>query len=229
MGRATIILTNRAIRERAKSWIDKAPMNTRVEFKASRRSLPQNDRMWAMLTDVATQVPWHGVKLGPEDWKLIFLDALNRELRIVPNIDGTGFVNLGRSSSDLSKAEMSDLMELIAAWGTQNGVVLSDSTTLGTEGEARSTGMHTNTSSKEYALEAGPQPLAIDLCWARGEQRIPPWMIDRYGYEKATRIGVVAMVGGKDKTRIRNATTGPYRDLLISIAETAHERRRTAA
>jgi hypothetical protein len=51
-----------------------------VEFKAPKRSLPQNDRMWAMLTDVATQLPWHGIKLSPDDWKLIFLDALKREL-----------------------------------------------------------------------------------------------------------------------------------------------------
>lgn len=67
------------------------------------------------------------------------------------------------------------------------------------------------------------------LHWGRGEQRIPQWMIDRYGYEKARRIGVVAMVGGKDKTRIRNATPGPFRDLLISIAETACAKRREAA
>jgi hypothetical protein len=53
--------------------------------------------------------------------------------------------------------------------------------------------------------------------WGRGEQRIPQWMIERYGYEKARRIGVVAMVGGKDKTRIRNATPEPFRDLLLSI------------
>jgi hypothetical protein len=43
-------------------------------------------------------------------------------------------------------------------------------------------------------------------------------MVERYGYEKARRIGVVAMVGGKDKTRIRNATPIPFRDVLLSIA-----------
>jgi len=59
-----------------------------------------------------------------------------------------------------------------------------------------------------------------ELHWGRGEQRIPEWMIDRYGYEKARRIGVVAMVGGKNKTIIRNATPVPFRDLLISIART---------
>jgi hypothetical protein len=67
-----------------------------------------------------------------------------------------------------------------------------------------------------------------ELEWSLGEQRIPQWMIDRYGYEKARRIGVVAMVGGKDKTRIRNATPEPFRDLLLSIARTAYEQKEAA-
>ncbi len=60
-----------------------------------------------------------------------------------------------------------------------------------------------------------------DLIWERHPQIIPQWMIDRYGYKKARRIGQVAMIGGKDKTRIRNATPLPFRDLLIAIACTA--------
>jgi hypothetical protein len=46
-------------------------------------------------------------------------------------------------------------------------------------------------------------------------------MVERYGYAKARRIGLVAMCGGKDKTRKRNATPVPFRDLLLSIARTA--------
>ena len=126
MGRALVTLRNKADRERASKWIEKAPFGTRVEFKASKRSLPQNDRMWAMLTEVATQLKWHGISLAPDDWKLVFLDALNRESRFVPNIDGTGFVNLGRSSSDLSKEEMTELIELIFAFGAQHGVKFNE-------------------------------------------------------------------------------------------------------
>ena len=51
-----------------------------------------------------------------------------------------------------------------------------------------------------------------------GEQRIPEWMIERYGYEKARKIGVVAMVGGKDKQAKRNRTPEPFRDFLLSLA-----------
>ena len=92
----------------------------------SKRSLPQNDRMWAMLSELALQLPWHGQKLRADDWKLIFLEALKRELRLVPNIDGDGFVDLSRSSSDLSKNEMGDLLDLIAAFGAQHGVMFGD-------------------------------------------------------------------------------------------------------
>jgi hypothetical protein len=120
--RATLILASPSVRDKAHTWIDKAPSGTRLDFKAPRRTLPQNSRMWAMLSDVAAQVPWHGLKLSPDDWKLLFLDALKREVRMVPNLDGNGFVSLGRSSSDLSKAEMGDLMELISAFGANHGV-----------------------------------------------------------------------------------------------------------
>jgi len=126
MSRATLIIASTAQRLQAIAWINKAPWNTRVEFKAPKRTLPQNDRMWAMLTDVARQVPWHGVRLTPDDWKLIFLDGLKQELRLVPNINGNGFVNLGRSSSDLSKGEMGDLMALIEAFGAEHGVTFHD-------------------------------------------------------------------------------------------------------
>ena len=126
MSRALIILNSTQDRLRAVSWVQKAPAGTRLEFKAAKRSLPQNDLMWSRLTDVANQLTWHGVKLRPDDWKVVFMDALKREVRIVPNIDGNGFVNLGRSSSDLSKEEMSDLIALIESFGAQHGVKFHD-------------------------------------------------------------------------------------------------------
>lgn len=66
------------------------------------------------------------MKLSPDDWKLIFMDALNQEMRLVPNLNGNGFINLGRSSSRLTKSEMSDLQELIAEFGARNEVEFAD-------------------------------------------------------------------------------------------------------
>lgn len=60
-----------------------------------------------------------------------------------------------------------------------------------------------------------------ELNWSKGEQRLHPTALARYGYAKARRIGMTAMVGGKDKTKIRNATPVEFRDVLIGIARTA--------
>lgn len=60
-----------------------------------------------------------------------------------------------------------------------------------------------------------------ELDWSKGPQRLDPKMLDKYGYEKARRIGMCAMIGGKNKTIIRNATPLAFRDILISIARSA--------
>jgi hypothetical protein len=60
-----------------------------------------------------------------------------------------------------------------------------------------------------------------DLDWSRLPQRLDPKMLERHGYKKARRIGMVAMAGGKNKTAIRNATPPNFRDILIAIARTA--------
>jgi hypothetical protein len=66
-----------------------------------------------------------------------------------------------------------------------------------------------------------PQPAAarrwLDLSWGPCEQRLHPTALAKYGYAKARRIGMMAMVGGKDKTKIRNSTPDEFRDLLISM------------
>lgn len=56
------------------------------------------------------------------------------------------------------------------------------------------------------------------LIWGPSEQRIHPRALELHGYAKARRIGMMAMVGGKDKTRIRNATPPEFREVLLKIA-----------
>jgi hypothetical protein len=126
VSRALIILNRASDRERVQAWAAKAPWGTRITFQEAKRTSDQNARMWAMLTEVARQVEWDGLKLSADDWKLIFMAALKQELRMVRNLDRTGFVQLGRSSSDLSVAEMGDLMDLIAAFGAREGVTFAE-------------------------------------------------------------------------------------------------------
>lgn len=129
--RRVFILTTRDRRKGVAAIVAALPQFSRVEVKPPKRTLPQNDRFWASLTDVSEQHEHAGMTLSPDDWKLIFLDAYWRQrgesLRLVPNLDASGFVPLsGRSSSDLSAEEMSEVLEMIYAQGAEWGVTFND-------------------------------------------------------------------------------------------------------
>jgi hypothetical protein len=126
MSRALLVLTTDEARQKAVTWVNKAPVGTRVEFKASKRSLPPNDRMWAMLTDIAAQKEHGGRKYTPDQWKVLFLSACGQEVQFIPALDGKTFLPWGQSSSDLSKQEMTDLIEFMLVWGSENGVTFQD-------------------------------------------------------------------------------------------------------
>lgn len=126
MSRAVIVTYSQADRTRAANWCMKAPSGTRIEFKAARRSTDQNSRFWAMLTDVATQKEHAGRKYTPDQWKVLFMHAIGREVQFIPSLDNATFIPWGQSSSDLSVGEMKDLMDFMEAWGAEHGVVFHD-------------------------------------------------------------------------------------------------------
>lgn len=126
MTRATLVLVSPEIRQRAVHWVERLPEGTRVDFKAPKRSLEQNARLWAMLTDVATQKEHAGRKYTPDQWKVLFMHACGREVQFLPALNEPTFIPWGQSSSDLSKGEMTELIEFIHAWGAENGVVFHD-------------------------------------------------------------------------------------------------------
>lgn len=66
------------------------------------------------------------------------------------------------------------------------------------------------------------------LRWGEGEQRLTQEAIDRFGYEKARRRGVMVNFGGGGNATEREASPLAFRDLLISIAESANRVRRAA-
>jgi len=126
MSRALITVSSNIDRDRAARWAAQAPAGTRIEFKEPKRSIPQNDRLWAMLTDVATQKEHAGRKYTPDQWKILFMHACGREVQFIPALDNSTFIPWGQSSSDLSKGEMTDLIEFIFSWGASNGVTFQD-------------------------------------------------------------------------------------------------------
>jgi hypothetical protein len=124
MSRALVILANPSDRAKAAHWITIAEPFTRVTFQRPQRSLDQNSKMWATLTDIAEQLTWHGQKYTPDDWKDYLMHAL-RKARWMPDEDG-GFVPIGMRTSDLSKDEMSDFLELVMAFAARHDVRLSN-------------------------------------------------------------------------------------------------------
>lgn len=73
----------------------------------------------------------------------------------------------------------------------------------------------------------GPQP--PELIWGPAPQRLSEIALERHGYEKARRTGVMAYVGGKDKKAIRSRTPIAFRDLLLDIARQCGRRGLPAA
>jgi hypothetical protein len=122
----TATVTIRTDRKLIQRWAANVKAGTIVEFaEGPKRTSEQNDRLWAMLGDVSRQVEWYGQHLSDSDWKEVFSASI-RKLRVVPGIDAGTFIPLGLRTSKMRKAEMSDLLELIAAFGAEHGVVFHD-------------------------------------------------------------------------------------------------------
>lgn len=124
MSRAVLILSNADVRKRAAGWAENAEAGSRLELKGPRRSNDQNSLMWAHLTDVSEQAVHMGRKYDSNAWKALFLHALGRETQFIPALDGKTFLPITQSSSDLSKKEMSELLDFIQAFCAEQGITL---------------------------------------------------------------------------------------------------------
>lgn len=119
MPRLAFILTDTS-RRTAIEAIVAAPDGMEVIIQPRKRTLPQNDKLHAVLRDIADQVVWHGEKLSVDEWR-VMLSAAWKKQTVRHGIDG-GFVVMGTSTSQMSKAELSELVELAYAFGSQQGV-----------------------------------------------------------------------------------------------------------
>ena len=118
-------LTGEVAKKAACREVLSAPEGHVVTLAEPTRSLEQNAKLWASLSDLAMQTDWHGIKLTQEEWKDLLSAGLVKA-KVVPNMDGNGFVVLGQRTSRMSKQEFGDLLELISAFGTERGVRWSE-------------------------------------------------------------------------------------------------------
>lgn len=133
MSRQDITLSSETDRLKAVGWIMRAPLGFIITITDAMRTNEQNKLLWPLLGEISRAVTWQDLlgrpkRLTTHQWKIFFLDMLNQEAVNVPNADGTGYVNVGRSSSALSKSEFSNLLELIYQFGAERGVTFHDTT-----------------------------------------------------------------------------------------------------
>lgn len=118
------VFAHQQARDMAAHLCRNAPAGYVCTIQEPSRSLDQNAKLWALLTDVSQQVDWYGQKLTQEEWKDVFSASLKKQ-KVVPGIDG-GFVVCGQSTSKMGKKEFGDLLELIHAFGASKLVQWSD-------------------------------------------------------------------------------------------------------
>ena len=120
----TYKLVSDQVRAHCIDEIARAPLGKVVIVQDATRTLEQNALMWAMLADISAQVDWYGQKLTSEEWKDVFSAAINGQ-KVVPGLDNN-FVVCGQRTSRMTKKEMSDLCELMMAFGVEHEVKFSD-------------------------------------------------------------------------------------------------------
>jgi hypothetical protein len=127
MTRQTFTLYEPEQRLKVAKLVAALPKFSRVEIKGPARTRDQNNKLWAMLTDLSEQAEWHGKKRSTGDWKDLMTAAVKvaEGLEAVPGLEG-GLMILGLHTSDMDVSEMADVITYMLKWGDEHGVVWSD-------------------------------------------------------------------------------------------------------
>lgn len=127
MSRQAFTLFDTDQRRKVAKLVAELPKFSRVEIKGPARTLDQNNKLWAMLTDLSEQAEWAGKKRSTHDWKDLMTAAVKvaAGLEAVPGLEG-GLMILGLHTSEMDVSEMADVITYMLQWGDAHGVVWSD-------------------------------------------------------------------------------------------------------
>jgi NinB protein len=120
----SILRTDRTFAHRL---VDAAPMGSVMAISKPKRTNDQNSLMWALLSEVSAAKP-EGRELTPDIWKAVFMHSLDHAQRFEMALDGKGMVPVGFRSSRLTKAQFSDLIEVIHEYAARHGIQFKDAT-----------------------------------------------------------------------------------------------------
>lgn len=126
-------LRNEQVRLNSLNFIRTLPLDDRkplvVEVKPITRTLEQNAKLHALLSDIAKQCEFQGKKRDIETWKMIMVSAhkiaTGGQAEMAIGLEGE-VINLRESTAKMSIKRLASLIEYITAWGVANGVKFND-------------------------------------------------------------------------------------------------------
>ena len=100
-----------------------------MEIKLVSKTREQEEKYHAMIGDIAKQAQHMGAKWSAEDWKRLLVDQYLREVeniqgKVVPNLDGSGIVQLGFQTRNFTKEMANEFIEWLYSWSANNGIDL---------------------------------------------------------------------------------------------------------
>ena len=126
-------LRNEQVRSNSIDFIRKLPTNEKkpliVRITPMTRTLEQNSKLHAMLSDISKQCEFQGKKRDIDTWKAIFVSAhkiaTGGQAEMAIGLEGE-VINLRESTAQMSVKRLASLITYIEAWGIQNGVHFND-------------------------------------------------------------------------------------------------------
>lgn len=133
----TFVMAHAEARRRAVAAVENAPEGFVVTVSEPQKRREQEEKYHAMIGDIARQWDFMGRRIDTDDAKRLLVDAfakamrdagtpLHHDGRVVPSLDGQRVVQLGIQTSKFYKAEASEFIEFLSAWGAENGIEFSD-------------------------------------------------------------------------------------------------------
>ena len=121
----TYKLVSDQVRAHCIDEIARAPLGKVVIVQDPTRTLEQNARLHAMLTDIARQAKYMGKPRSVEVWKGIFVSgwaiATGQNPEIIPGLENE-FIAIRESTATMSGKRLASVMEYIEAWAINEGV-----------------------------------------------------------------------------------------------------------
>lgn len=128
--RQTFRLVNDRVRSNALAALRVAPADFVVTIRPHTRSLDQNAKLHAILSDLAnSQVKWAKKRRTLDEWKALMISAhavaTDNPGEVIPGIEGE-FVAIRESSASMGVARAASLIEYVLAFCVTNGVELHE-------------------------------------------------------------------------------------------------------